>query len=201
MRGLYLLLFGSFVALAQGASPLEVKVRARKGSLGEDLKLTPSWNLDAGQTLEQKAGFRKVRRGAIASDIALRGFQRQNVNVFYDEVEIHGACPNRMDPPAFKVDMSQVESIEVIKGPFDVRFQGSLGGVINFKTKTPKEGLSADINLSAGSFDFRSASARASFKSEGFFMQLSASHKRSEPYKDGSGVKFTEVYPPTDPSG
>ncbi|MEN3034363.1 MAG: TonB-dependent receptor [Aquificaceae bacterium] len=201
MRRLFLFLVGSFAAFAQQSTSLDIRVRAKKDPAIENLKPGISMGLDTGQSLERAVGFRKARKGAIANDIVLRGFQKQNINVFYDDIEIHGACPNRMDPPAFKVDISNVESVEVIRGPFDVRFQGSLGGVVNFKTKTPKEGLDLELNLSAGSFDFRSASLRASFRSKDFFVQLSTSHKRAEPYKDGSGVRLTEIYPPSDVAG
>jgi len=68
----------------------------------------------------------QLRKGAIANEVVLRGLQSRDLNVLVDGQRAYGACPNHMDPPAFHVDFAEVERIEVSKGPFDVRHQGSL---------------------------------------------------------------------------
>ena len=55
-----------------------------------------------------------------------------------------------MDPPSFHVDFAQVDRVEVAKGPFDVKNQGSLGGVVNIVTRRPEPGLHATANAAAG---------------------------------------------------
>lgn len=85
------------------------------------------------EAVQKLEGIWKIRKGGIANDPVLRGFYRDNINVLIDGVRIYGACPNRMDPPAFYVDFSEVKKIEVIKGPYDVRNQGSMAGLIEIK--------------------------------------------------------------------
>ena len=79
---------------------------------------------DVGEALGATAGVFKLRKGGIANDIVVRGLQRGDLNVLLDGQRVHGACPNRMDPPAFHVDFAEVDRVEIGKGPFDVRYAG-----------------------------------------------------------------------------
>ena len=105
---------------------------------------------DAGEALARLDGLWKIRKGGIASDVVLRGFQQGNINVLIDGARIAGACPNHMDPPAFHVDFAEVQQVEVTKGAFDLANQGSLGGAVNIVSKAPGRGLRLTPNLSTG---------------------------------------------------
>ncbi len=98
---------------------------------------------DVGQALASLDGIWSIRKGGIANDIVLRGFQQGNVDVLIDGVRVAGACPNHMDPSAFHVDFAEIETVQVTKGPFDIRNQGSLGGTINVVTKSESYGFRA----------------------------------------------------------
>ena len=148
---------------------------------------------DVGEALAETAGVWKVRRGGIANDVVVRGFQRGDLNVFIDGQRIYGACPNRMDPPAFHVDFSEVERIEVSKGPFDLKSQGSLGGTVNIVTRKPEEGLKFNTNLAAGSYSYVNPSATASYGTPDYSVLGGFSYRSSDPYEDGAGQKFTEI--------
>jgi iron complex outermembrane recepter protein len=87
-----------------------------------------------------------VRASAVGNDIILRGFKKDNINVTIDDAKVCGACPNRMDPPAMHVSSSQIASVEVKEGPFDVTQFGSLGGAINVVTKDPSKGLHGEVS-------------------------------------------------------
>jgi iron complex outermembrane receptor protein len=147
---------------------------------------------DVGEALAGVGGVWKVRKGGIASDVVLRGFQSKDLNVLIDGQRIYGACPNQMDPPAFHADFAEVERVEVGKGPFDIKNQGSLGGVVNIVTRQSAPGFHADANLSAGSFAYFNPSARASYGTGRFSALGGYSYRLSEPYRDGSGKRFTE---------
>ena len=146
---------------------------------------------DVGELLSESAGVWKLRKGAIASDVVLRGLQSRDLNVLVDGERIYGACPNRMDPPAFHVDFSQVERIDVGKGPFDVRYQGSLGGIVNVVTRRPDEGWSASTSFGAGSFGFINPSSTISYGGQRLSVLGGVSYRRSDPYTDGSGQLIT----------
>ncbi len=147
---------------------------------------------DVGEALARTAGVSKLRKGGIANDVVLRGFQSKDLNVLVDGQRVYGACPNHMDPPAFHVDFAEVDRVEVGKGPFDMKNQGSLGGVLNVITRKPERGLHASANLSTGSYAFINPSATASYGRGRFSVLGGYSYRLSEPYTDGSGKRFTE---------
>lgn len=152
---------------------------------------------DVGEALKVIEGISSVRKGAIANDIVLRGFQRDNVNVLIDGVKICGACPNRMDPNSFHIDFAEIEEISVLKGPFDVRNPGSLGGLVEIKTMKPGKGLGGAANTFVGSYKNINASLNASYGGDKADVLFGYVYRYSLPYKDGGGDRITEQYPPS----
>lgn len=147
---------------------------------------------DVGELLADSPGLWKLRKGAIASDVVLRGLQSRDLNVLIDGERLYGACPNHMDPPSFHVDFSQVERVDVGKGPFDVRYAGSLGGLVNIVTKQPEAGWNASTSLGAGSFGFVNPSTTVSYGGARMSALGGASYRRSAPYRDGRGNPMTQ---------
>ncbi len=147
---------------------------------------------DVGEALSRLDGLWKIRKGGIASDVVLRGFQQDNVNVLIDGVRIFGACPNNMDPPGFHVDFAEVQHVEILKGPFDIKNQGSLGGTVNIVNKAPEGGFQFTPTIAAGSFGYVNPSADISYSSGRYFFSAGHSWRRSDPYRDGSGKLFTQ---------
>ena len=147
---------------------------------------------DAGEALAAIDGLAKIRKGGIANDIVLRGLGRDNINVLVDGARLHGACPNGMDPAEFHVDFAEVQRVEITKGVFDMKNQGSLGGVINIVTKDPEGGLRIAPSLAAGSFGFYNPSLVGSYGTDKVWGLAGYSFRASEPYRDGSGLRFTD---------
>jgi iron complex outermembrane receptor protein len=173
----------------------EVELKAKKETFKDSLEVREvreSSAKDVGEALTKLEGIWKIRKGGIANDVVLRGFYKDNINVLIDDDRVYGACPNRMDPPAFHVDFSQVERIEVIKGPFDVRHQGSMAGLVNIITKKPEKGFHIKLNASAGSFNFINFSPVVSYADDKLGILVGYSYRYSKPYKDGDGKKITE---------
>ncbi len=169
----------------------EVEIKAKRELL-TPMDVMESFAKDPGEALSRMAGVWKLRKGSIANDVVIRGFQRANINLLFDGVRIYAACPNRMDPPAFHIDFSEVKEIEVVKGGFDVRNYGSLGGVVNIRTEEPPKGFSTRLNLSTGSFSYFNPSARVSYADDRFSVLAGYSYRFSKPYRDGRGKRFTE---------
>ena len=194
----------SFPAFAQEVLLKEVEVKGKRETFRDSLEIREvreSFAKDVGEALTRIEGVHKIRKAGIANDVVIRAFQRHNINVLIDDTEVHAACPNRMDPPAFHVDFSEVERIDVVKGPFDIRHQGSLGGLVNIITKKPEQGFRLRLNVTVGSFDYRNFSPVISYRDERFYGLVGYSYRYSKPYKDGDGKRITEVYPPNNPSG
>lgn len=133
-----------------------------------------------------------VRRSGIANDIILRGQKKDNINILLDDAKIYGACPNRMDPATSHVLSNNVQSVKVIEGPYDVENFGTLSGLVKVETKEPTKDVHGEINLNAGSNDYRKASATVTGGTDRVKLLVSTSTEQSDQYKDGNGDNFSE---------
>lgn len=102
---------------------------------------------DVGDFFKTIAGGAAVKKGGYAQDPSLRGFQRDQLNIQFDGgIKIWGGCPNRMDPPTSHIQAEDLDRIEVIKGPFSVRWGQTLGGIVNLVMKRPSFNEGFSIN-------------------------------------------------------
>ena len=182
----------------------EITVRGQKESPKEESlsirEVRESPAKDMGEALKQLEGISCVHKGAIANDVVLRGFQKDNINVLVDGVRLHGACPSRMDPPSFHYDFAEIEQVKVIKGPYDLSNPGGLGGMIDAHTKKPGKGVGGEVNLGYGAWNDINTSATASYGSEVYDALLGYAYKYSDVPKSGDGKRLTEIYPSTSPN-
>ncbi|MDX4061633.1 TonB-dependent receptor [Aliarcobacter skirrowii] len=142
--------------------------------------------------MKNSANISIVRRNGIANDIILRGQKKDNINILIDGAKIYGACPNRMDPPTSHVVTNNIKSVKIIEGPYDVENFGTLSGLVKVETKDPKEGFHGELNLNAGSFNYKKASVTFEGGNDKVKALISASTEKSDPYKDGNGDNFLE---------
>ncbi len=148
---------------------------------------------DVGEALAARSGVWQLRKGAIANEIVLRGLQSRDLNVLVDGDRAYGACPNHMDPPAFHVDFAEVERVEVARGPFDVRHQGSLGGLVNVVTRQPEQGWHAQLGLGLGATGYANPSAVVSLGRPSWVLLAGGSYRRADAYRDGDGTRVTAL--------
>ena len=132
------------------------------------------------------------RRSGIANDIILRGQKRDNISIDIDGTKVFGACPNRMDPPISHIVTNQIESIEVIEGPYDVENFGTLSGGVKIKTKKPSAREQGEINVGFGSFGYKKFGASASGGTDRVRVSAAVSTESSDQYKDGDGNTLAE---------
>ena len=159
----------------------------------ESSEIRESAAKDLGEALTRRAGLWKIRKGGIANDVVMRGFQGRDLNVLIDGERVYGACPNNMDPAAFHVDFAEVDRVDIAKGPFDVRNQGGLGGSINVVTRRPERGFSGHFNLSSGAFGYLNPSLSLAYADDAFSVLGGYSYRSGNPYRDGSGRPFTDL--------
>ncbi len=133
-----------------------------------------------------------VRRSGIANDIILRGQKRDNINILVDGGKIYGACPNRMDPPTSHVITSNIDSITVVEGPYDVEHAGTLSGMVTVDTSTPKKGVHGNVNVGFGSFGYKKLSGTLTGGNDTVRALIGASGEWSDQYKDGDGNTFAD---------
>jgi iron complex outermembrane receptor protein len=157
----------------------------------ESKEIRESFAKDVGEALARIDGVQAVRKGGIANDVVVRGFKGENLSVLVDGHRLYGACPNRMDPPAFHVDFAEIERVEIRKGPYDLEHGGSLGGTVNIVTRKPESGLHGSVQVSAGSFGSLAGSFAGSYAAPRGSLKGGYSARRGDPYEDGSGKPFT----------
>ena len=97
-------------------------------------------------------GFTPIKRGNYAIEPSFRASQYEQLNIQYDGgTKAMYACPNRMDPITTHVVPEEIEKIEIIKGPYSVRYGATFGGIVNFITQKPDyENLGLHGSVSGG---------------------------------------------------
>lgn len=190
---IYLSLACTAVLSAAEVKEVEIDTIAVESTTLEDVSGKEIKSADVAEALAKKVpSISLVRRSGIANDIILRGQKKDNINVLIDDAKLYGACVNRMDPTTSHVATNNIESIEILEGPYDVENFGTLSGVVKIKTKKPTKELHGDVNLGYGSFDYKKASASLSGGVGAFRFLLSMSGETSGQYLDGDGNNFAE---------
>ncbi len=168
--------------------PITVETTKISDVSGKEIK-----SADLAEALAKKVpSISLVRRSGIANDIILRGQKKDNINVLIDGAKVCGACPNRMDPPTSHIVTSNVDSVEIIEGPYDVENFGTLSGGVYVTTTKPVEGFHGDVNVNVGSWGYKKVSATATGGNDMVRVLFGASYENSEQYKDGDGNTFAE---------
>ncbi len=144
--------------------------------------------MDLAEILSNKMpSINHIRSSGVGSDISIRGFERDNINVTIDGAKVCGACPNRMDPPAMHVSSEQIAKVEVQEGPFDVSNFGAMGGSINVVTQDPQQGFHGSIEAKAGSYGYNKFSVVGTGGNETIQVLVGVSKEESGQYEDGNG--------------
>lgn len=91
---------------------------------------------DIGEFLRSTPNVSGVRKGATNIDPVIRGMKAGQLNVQSNTGQkIEGGCPNRMDPASSHIDVNDITRMEIIKGPYALRFGPVFGGVLNLITE------------------------------------------------------------------
>jgi iron complex outermembrane receptor protein len=180
------------LALATFHDTMQVESALPPSSL-ETAVLRESAARDVGEAMARLPGVWKVRKGGIANDIVVKGYNQDDVSVLIDGARVAGACPNRMDPPAFHLDFAELDRVELAPTSGQMAAQGSLGGLVHIVTKKPGADLHVDVSLAAGSWDMLNPSATISYGTDRIAVLGGFSNRSSQPYADGSGQLLTEM--------
>jgi len=148
-------------------------------------------------------GFGIVKRGAYASEPVFRAFKYEQLNVQYDGgMKVLNACPNRMDPITTHVIPEEIEKIEIVKGPFTVRFGSNFGGIINLVSKNPSKNQYGFKGSIEGGYETNGSNfvngANLLYANEKFDVQLNGSHRDFSNYTDGNGTEVPSSFKTND---
>lgn len=148
---------------------------------------------DVGEFMRGSKNIGGVRKGAVGIDPVVRGFKYSQLNIQMDNgLKIEGGCPNRMDPATAHVEIEDLESIEIHKGPYALKYGPSFGGVINMKTVSHDISDTAHIHVNASTgFESNWGGYKGQLSVHGgnkfMFFNLSGGRKDYGNYKDGNG--------------
>ncbi len=89
---------------------------------------------DGAAILNKIPAINSIRKsGAYGFDPVFRGYKYGQLNIVLNGAQsATAACPNRMDPPTSQMAPNMMDRIEVLKGPYALRYGAGFGGTINF---------------------------------------------------------------------
>lgn len=156
---------------------------------------------DAGAFLNQTPEINAIRKsGSYGFDPVLRGFKYDQLNIVMDGAQCaNAACPNRMDPPVSQVPLHQMESVEVLKGPYILRFGNVLGGTVNFVSVKPTFSTQFEPILRVSSaYESNGSIFRnevlTGFKNQFLEWDVNATWSEGLDYQDGDGSTVSSAF-------
>lgn len=148
-------------------------------------------------------GFSVIKRGNYAIDPSFRAAQYEQLNIQYDGgTKAMHACPNRMDPITTHIIPEEIAKIEIIKGPYTVRYGATFGGVINMVTQKPDyEDYGLHGKISAGYESNGNAlvnMAQLQYIQDKYDIVANAGYRDFGNYKDGNNTEIPSSFRSTD---
>lgn len=148
-------------------------------------------------------GFSVVKRGNYAIDPTFRASVYEQLNVMYDGATkaVH-ACPNRMDPITTHIIPEEISKIEVIKGPYTVRYGATFGGIVNMVTEDYENLENGFHGKVSGGYETNGNSFVTMLQlqevSDKFDIIGNIGYRNFGDYKDGEGNEIPSAFKSTD---
>ncbi len=148
-------------------------------------------------------GFSVIKRGNYAIDPSFRAAQYEQLNIQYDGgTKTMHACPNRMDPITTHIIPEEISKIEIIKGPYTVRYGATFGGIVNLVTQKPDyEDYGLHGKVSGGYESNGNALvnlAQMQYIQDNYDIVANAGYRDFGNYKDGDGIEIPSSFRSTD---
>lgn len=159
----------------------------------EEIENSPAKSVE--EALQQFTGIDVRKRGAhsVQTDISIRGGSYDQVLILINGVRMNDSHTghNSMHIP---IDLSNVQQIEVIKGPAARRFgNNAYAGVINIVTKINK-GKNIKVTAEGGDFNTYSMGTNISIGGERFSQSLQTSTAYSGGYRHNTDYDIKNVF-------
>jgi iron complex outermembrane receptor protein len=148
-------------------------------------------------------GFSLIKRGNYAIDPSFRAAQYEQLNIQFDGgTKAMHACPNRMDPITTHVIPEEIEKIEVIKGPYSVRYGATYAGVVNLvtqKTNLQEKGwhgaVSSGYETNGNSLV---SMGKLQYVSSAYDITANVGYRDFGNYEDGAGIEIPAAFKSVD---
>ncbi len=153
---------------------------------------------DAGDLLRLVPGVSSGRMGGHGLDPRIRGLGESSIRVLVDGAEIHGGCPNRMDPPSSFAAVESYDEVTVVRGVQTLRY-GTAPGTVLFD-RDPVRFIDdawwqASVNAVAGTFhDGPALGFNAAVGTPIFSLEAAADRLVMDSYSDGDGEQVASAF-------
>lgn len=150
-----------------------------------------SYGTDYSSSILNKNGFSLVRRGLnFTQDLYVEGFKRGDIKVVIDGEQYHNACPNRMDAPSTRLNLIDMESVELTKSAS--LLNSGIYGKVEYRRAKLDEAyrIKALANGNFGAQNDYDASISAASK----YSNLTLRYSSGNPYENGEGKTFKDLY-------
>lgn len=155
----------------------------------ENASLIPVMNTIAGVRMEERSpgSYRLSIRGSL-----LRSpFGVRNVKLYWNDIPFTDAGGNTY---LQLVDLNQLSSVEVIKGPASSLYGANTGGAVILHPDTYSSKTNViDAGISGGSFGFFNEHVGWNYNASGFHSSLEQSHMQSDGYRQQSHMRRDAV--------
>jgi iron complex outermembrane receptor protein len=153
---------------------------------------------DAGDLLRVAPGVSSGRMGGHGLDPRVRGLGESGIRVLVDGAEIHGGCPNRMDPPSSFAAVESFDEISVARGVQTLRY-GNAPGTVLFERNpvrfTDEGWWRAAVSAAGGTNnDGPALGFNAAVGSARLSLRASADRVTMNSYSDGDGNEVASAY-------
>jgi len=155
---------------------------------------------DIGTFIRETPNVSGIRKGGTNIDPVIRGFKFSQLNVQINNgIKIEGGCPNRMDPASSHIDINDVESINIYKGPYALRFGPNMGGIIRINTLQTKQYKKFKTEITAiQGFESNWNGTKSHLDIEGgnrfIYFNLSGNYNKSGNYKAGNAERVSSSF-------
>ncbi len=153
---------------------------------------------DAGDLLRVAPGVSSGRMGGHGLDPRVRGLGESSVRVLVDGAEIHGGCPNRMDPPSSFAAAESYDNLRVVRGVQTLRY-GTAPGTVLFERDpirfTDDSWWRASMSTVGGTNnDGPALGFNAAVGSSKISLQAAADRLKMDSYSDGNGDQVASAF-------
>jgi iron complex outermembrane recepter protein len=155
---------------------------------------------DIGEQLKMLPNVGGIKKGAVNIDPVVRGFKFSQLTVLMDgAISIEGGCPNRMDPTTSHIALDDMAEMQVLKGPFALRYGSVFGGVVNLVPVKPMPFDVFDIKVKAvkayeSNWNGNREYLNVSGGNQKIYFLVSGYQQKYGNYTDGNGVQYNTNY-------
>ena len=153
-----------------------------------------------GELLLQIPGVSITKRSSFSIEPSINSFKYDQINTSINGgMTASNSCPNRMDPVTTRISPDEIFKIEVVRGPYEVRYGQIMGGFINLIShERPNcENFTLTGNI-ASEYEFngngKNTSANIKGGNKKFDVKFATNYHKYDNYTSGDDTEISSAY-------